>query len=88
MISMKKTLSQRGVSGSMELSYIWEEEQSGYQTEYTTTVTLRATTENCVTLREEVQVDNTSCPGHGYEYDVDVDELIGWIKEHGTKRII
>ena len=88
---MKKTLSQRGTSGSMELSYKWEEDQSGYQTEYTTTVTLKVTKEDCVTLREEEKITDYSPRGGGsgtdvFEYDIGVDELIKLIKEHGTKR--
>lgn len=88
---MKKILTKRCASGSMELSHICEEEQSGYQTEYTTTVTLRATKEDCVTLRREFKVTDYSPRAGGggkdvLEYDIGVNELIGWIKEHGTER--
>ena len=87
---MIKILEKRGASGSMELSYAWEEDQSGYQPEYINTFTLKATSDDCVTMRHEYQVNDYSPNGHGYkevfECDIGVDELVKLIKERGTKR--
>ncbi len=89
---MSTITEKRGVSGSMELLYLWEEVQSGFQPEYITTITLKATNENYVTMRHEFQVNDYSPSGHGgkdvFEYDISVDELVEFIKSHGTKKKI
>lgn len=89
---MSTVTEKRGVSGSMELLYSWEEVQSGFQPEYINTFTLKATSDDCVTMRHEYQVNDYSPNGHGckevFEYGIGVDELIKLIKEHGTKRRI
>ena len=89
---MSTVTEKRGVSGSMELLYSWEEVQSGYQPEFITTVSLKSTNDNCVTMRCEFQVNDYSPSGHGgkdiCEYDISVDDLIELVKAHGKKRRI
>jgi hypothetical protein len=89
---MSTVTKKRGVSGSMELLYSWEEVQSGFQPKFITTVSLKSTNENYVTMRYEFQVNDYSPSGHGgkdiCEYDISVDDLIELVKVHGKKRII
>lgn len=84
-----KILEKRGVSGAMELLYIWEEVQSGFQPEYVTTVTLEVADENHVAMREESKVKDYSPSGHGSQggsvYEIGVEELMEFIKTNGNK---